>query len=56
MWVISEKFVALDLEPLDAPETRSLNRTPFVQNKIDECLPPLVSNRIYQCKKIKLIV
>uniref|UniRef100_A0A2P2LE16 Uncharacterized protein n=1 Tax=Rhizophora mucronata TaxID=61149 RepID=A0A2P2LE16_RHIMU len=34
------------LEELMPLETSTRNRTPFVQNTIEECFPPLLSNRI----------
>lgn len=49
MWENSCRFIAPDF-PLDPLETSTLNMTPFVQNKIDDCLSPLVSSRIYQGK------
>ena len=43
LWEASDDF---DFDPLVPQETSTLRRTPFVQNKIDECFPPLVSIRI----------
>lgn len=52
MWVSAEtsSFAGLleaSFNPLTPWETSNLKRTPFVQNTIDECFPPILSSRIW---------
>lgn len=58
MWVISEMsfvpiFLGAFLLKLALPlVTRTLSRTPLVQNTIDECFPPLLSSRIWNSPQL----
>ena len=40
-------FMGPILDELEPLETNTLIRTPVVHSTIDECLPPLLSNRIW---------
>lgn len=59
MWVKSDTTFFLlfwEVSILNLPnpsETSTLKRIPFVQSTIDECLPPLLSSRIFHYKKRK---